>query len=418
MIMDKGQGKSPALREATAPINRAEARLREAWEPLHDAWKARQAERKKAQKDTGIRGGGDDPEPKEPKLVLTNTSIEAAADAMLEARGLTLVCDELSGWLDNMTRYSKGSDRPFWLECHSGGVYRVDRIMRGRQVIPDTFCGIVGGIQPRVARRALGVALDGVDDGLVERFGLACYPDPAAWAGIRDRAPERDFRGIIADAFDRLAATGFSRDEPLRFDPTTQEAWNAWYDKHMGVRVRGAKAVEHPAHGFHTKGAGFVLRLCVALHWFRWTCADGVFEQNRLSVDQRTLDAALGIYERFCAPSYRRIVAAFGTAAAHDGASKVAELIRRRKLTTITIGDVSKKEWAGLRERKDVMAAMEHLEDVDWLRPASGAPGQRGGRPTLRWDVNPRVHEEVSPGFVSFARGRNSGGEAANEVGF
>jgi hypothetical protein len=393
IIMEKGQGKSPALKEAAAPINHTEARQREAWKIRHDAWRLRQEPRKKAKHELGQGVGSDDPEPIQPKLVLTDTSIEAAADAMVNSRGLVLIRDELSGWLANMARYNQGSDRQFWLECHSGGPYRIDRIQRGRQIVPDVFCGVVGGIQPKVARRAFSAALDGVDDGLFERFGLACYPDPLPWTGLRDVAPERDHRRNVSEAVMRLAELDCARDQPLRFDPEAQAVFNIWYDEHMRTRVRGPAATERPDHGFMTKGQGLVLRLCIVLHWFRWTTADGVFEDNRLTVDHRSLDAALGIFERFCVPTYARLAAAFGKIEAHEGASRVAALIKRRKLARIRIADVTRMDWAALHERAPIVAALEALEDIGWLRPVAGASGRRGGRPADHWAVNPKVHD-------------------------
>jgi hypothetical protein len=315
---------------------------------------------------------------------------------MVESRGLALIRDELSGWLANMSRYNKkGSDRQFWLECHSGGHYRIDRVLRGRQIIPDVFCGIAGGIQPKVARRAFSEALDGVDDGLFERFGLACYPDPIPWAGIRDIAiePGRDHRRAVTDAVIRLAELDCSRDQPLRFDPAAQAAFYAWYDRHMTERVRGQAATERPDHGFMTKGQGLVLRLCIVIHWFRWTTADGVFEYNRLTVDRRSLDAALGIFERFCVPTYARLAAAFGKVEAHEGARRVAEMIQRRKLDKIRINDVTKMCRSGMTERAPIVAAFEALEDIAWLRPVVGVSGPKGGRPAAHWAVNPKVHD-------------------------
>ena len=124
-------------------------------------------------------------------MVMTNATIEAMADAMVESRGLTMVRDELSGWVNNMSRYSKGDDRQFYLECHSGGAYAVDRIVRGRQIVPDIYLNVIGGIQPKVAKKAFQLSEEGADDGFFERFGIICYPDLPDWQGVKDVPPER-----------------------------------------------------------------------------------------------------------------------------------------------------------------------------------------------------------------------------------
>lgn len=102
--------------------------------------------------------------------------------------------------------------------------------------------------------------------------------------------------------------------------------------------------------------------------------------------------SSIGIFERFCAPTYTRVCAAFGLVAAFDGAKRIANLIKRKRMDKIRIGDVTKQAWQGMRERKPIEDAMAALEDIDWLRkPATAGP--RGGRPPDHWLVNPKVHQ-------------------------
>ena len=264
----------------------AEARQREKWKLEVEDWKARQPKTKAGV----IKPDPNDPKPIEPKLVIADATIEAAADAMVNSRGLTLIRDELSGWISNMSRYNKGSDRQFFLECHSGGAYPVDRILRGRQIVPDTFVCIVGGIQPKVAKLAFSAGEQGVDDGFFERFGLATYPDPVPWTGVQDAPPEQDWRRRVVEAVQLLAETDWStelqaptaagkyRDGFLHFNAEAQAIFFAWYDDHMREHVRAAGAEDRPDHGFMTKAQGLVCRLAIVMHLYRWATADGVFE--------------------------------------------------------------------------------------------------------------------------------------------
>ena len=391
VIMPKGSLKSPAIRAATAPLRMAEARARERWQETVKAWEARQERTKGGQ----IKPNPNDPKPPEPKLVMTDATVEAMADAMVESRGLTLIRDELSGLVANMSRYNKGSDRPFLLECHAGGPYAVDRILRGRQIVPDVYLSIVGGIQPKVARRAFSASAGGEDDGFLERFGLISYPDPIPWAGVKDTPPERDWRQMVGDAVLRLSskawpdhlekAGGF-----LRFHHDAQARFFDWLEHHMRNRVRAPGADDRPDHGFMSKGQGLVLRLAITIHLFRHSCGEDV-DLAYLDVD--TIEASVGIFERFCCPTYRRVCAAFGEVAAFDGAKRIADLIVRRKMDKIRVGDVTKLAWQGLRERKPIEAAFEALEDIDWLRKPASMTGPRGGRPPDHWLVNPKVHQ-------------------------
>lgn len=66
-----------------------------------------------------------------------------------QPRGTLLARDELSGWLQGMTRYAGGgSDRPFWLEAYGGRGYTVERMGRDPVHIDRLSIGVTGGIQP------------------------------------------------------------------------------------------------------------------------------------------------------------------------------------------------------------------------------------------------------------------------------
>ena len=73
--------------------------------------------------------------------------------------------DELSGWLNGMDRYGRGSDRPFWLEAKGGGYFVVDRI-RGKREVEVLSIGVFGGIQPE----RLNDLANLTEDGLFQRF--------------------------------------------------------------------------------------------------------------------------------------------------------------------------------------------------------------------------------------------------------
>src|SRR5262249_32803146 len=101
-----------------------------------------------------------------PRLYATDPTIESLA-RLLEARprGMTLIRDELSGLFANMTRYSGGSDRPFWLEAWNGGRHVIERVSRSITV-DHLLVGVVGGFQPDKLARAF----NGDEDGMYARF--------------------------------------------------------------------------------------------------------------------------------------------------------------------------------------------------------------------------------------------------------
>jgi hypothetical protein len=396
IVAPKGALKTPSLMLATAPLRAAEARYRDRWKEVLHAWELRQQAKKGKGKAKDSSGPvDDDPKPPEPKMVTSDTTIEALADAMVESRGMTLICDELSSWVDNMSRYNSGNDRKFYLQAHSGGPHTVDRILRGRQIVPDCYLSVIGGIQPQVAKKAFSVSAENLDDGFFERFGLISYPEIPDWQGVRDREPERDYKQLVLEACIRLAEKDWLQDDilgarPMVFLEDAQERFLEWYDDHMRAQVANRAARERPEHGFMSKGPGLLVRLSIVMHLFRWTC--GEFGSPR-AVDLQSLSSAIGIFETYCRPMYVRVLQAFGQVRGQAGAERIAAMILKKQLAKICPSDVRKMGWQGLREREDIFQAFAALEDIDWIVPqAASKSTPKGGRPAEAWLVNPKVH--------------------------
>jgi hypothetical protein len=73
-------------------------------------------------------------------------------------------------------------------------------------------------------------------------------------------------------------------------------------------------------------------------------------------------------------------------------AAELAEKIRTRKVGAdgfFTARDVYTKGWSGLDSPDAVRQAADILADAGWIRFVDAEPGP--GRPTQRYQVNPRV---------------------------
>jgi hypothetical protein len=57
-----------------------------------------------------------------------------------------------------------------------------------------------------------------------------------------------------------------------------------------------------------------------------------------------------------------------------------------------TARDVKRNPWRSLKTEQAVQAALDWLEDEDWLRGEEvGGTGPGGGRPTVRYFINPKA---------------------------
>ena len=418
VIASKGSTKSPALKAAVAPLNRMEKGMTIKFDEDKRAWEVREQERSarlkawEKQRDTILAKdpGADLPPmppgldqveeaPISPRLISNNATVEKLGVMMEKARGLSLVLDELAGLMLNMSRYNSGSDRPFYLECHTGGPYKVDRMGRDTLFIPDTYLNIFGGIQPDVARRLFSVE-PGTDDGFLERFGLMAFPEISThWENI-DRQPDIEGRNRYNDLCQRLVEVNWfetlHNDESVqgghakpycRLSAQSQEIFDAWLTDHMKA-LRSIPA-DDPISGLMAKARGLVGRLTLVIHLASWASGE---TPSPMTVEALSLTRALTLVEEYLIPTWRRVMAAFAQSLKDNGAMRIARMLIAKRLETIRPTDITKLDWAGLRDREAVMAALGVLVDNDWLaEPERASSGSKGGRPSERFTVNPKA---------------------------
>lgn len=397
-------GKSPALSPARRMLERLAGEERKGYETARHDFDARAmvAEASKANAKKAIQAAlkkGDkqaadaaadaalfaDEAPTEPRILVNDATVEKLGELLnANPRGLLQYRDELAGWLANLDREGREGDRAFWLECWNGtGTFTVDRI--GRGTIPIEACAmcILGGMQPgKLAEYVRGAVRGGfADDGLIQRFQLAVYPDlPNGWA-YTDRAPNPQAEAQAWATFQRLRALdpdaiGAERDQwadvPfLRFDDEAQDLLIEWMTAHM-LRLRAGE--ETPWMEAHlAKYPGLVGRLALVLH-----LADD--KQGPVTAD--TLAVALnwcGYLEGHARRMY---------APATDNGLTGAHLILKRRADLaepFTARDLYRRGWGGLADAEAVEAALDVLIEHRHLRAVEGESSAAGGRPSIAY---------------------------------
>ncbi|MGM1052477.1 MAG: YfjI family protein [Pseudomonadota bacterium] len=373
--------KSPTLKAMRFPLDAIEKELREE----HEAARAqheddaeivemeRQAAKKRAKQkaEKGDRDGARDElakvanleEPSEspPRLTVNDASVEALGERLNEnPNGLTLVRDELAGWLAKMQQEEHAADRAFYLECFNGdGRYTYDRIGRGTIAIENCTLSIIGGIQPaKIAPLVRGVAKGTDDDGLIQRFQLAVWPDqPKHWQWV-DRAPSAQAKDRYRQAFYALHAMTFETEdgEPptWRFNDHAQAEFITWMEELHAEARSGDLPPAVESHLLKMPKTVCALALLFAL-------VDG--EQGE--VGHASTCRALAWAEFLRSHTLRLYSAVTGSQVA--GAHLIHQ--RRAKLPQpFTARDVRRKQWAGLAGVDEVREAIEVLEDHHHVR--------------------------------------------------
>jgi putative DNA primase/helicase len=272
--------KSPALHEAMRPLMAMESEAAERHREAIADWEAGQVVAKEAGKVNGaeirrmLKSGEraaahalarqdleGDAEPVRRRFIVHDCTIEKLGILLAQnPTGILIFRDELIGFLRAMEREGHEQDRAFYLEAWSGlGRFTFDRIGRGTLDIEACCVSILGSIQPGVLSDYLAAAvrMGAGDDGLIQRFQLAVWPDPPAeWRDV-DRRPHRDAKYTATNALRRLEridleAVGAEQEDGeipfLRFDPAAQLAFTEWRSE-LEQRLRSGE--EHPAIEAH-----------------------------------------------------------------------------------------------------------------------------------------------------------------------
>lgn len=405
-----GVKKSPALSEVLKPLSRLQTEEHERWQASHDSWvldckveELAGADRERKAK--GLAGKdkvaarallepGDTPdEPLSRRFIVNDATVEKLGELMQQNEwGLLSYRDELYGLLTSLDKQGQEGARSFMLQSYDGNQsYTWDRITRGTIYVPRACLSMVGGIQPgRIQEYVRGAVAGGsADDGLLQRFGLAVWPDTTGDFVHVDQWPDTPARQKAWAVFERLAQLQpANEEEPVvwRFSPDAQALFVEWlvpFEKEL----RGDDL--HPAMVSHlAKYRKLIPALALVFALVDTPDSDCIIHEDELL---RAL--AMSEYLRTHA---KRLYAAAETPET-SGAETLLAKIKAGKLTDVdgvilesfTPRQVAAKGWTGLGTTEPVRKAADLLVDYDWLRKEQIPTGAAGGRPSDRYTINP-----------------------------
>lgn len=319
------------------------------------------------------------------RYIVNDTTVEKLGEILNEnPNGLLLFRDELNGFFRTLERQGHEADRAFYLECWNGdGSYSYDRITRGTLHIEGACLSILGGIQPGplsdLVRGLRGMG----DDGLLQRFQLAVWPDTSSeWRNI-DRAPDqvaRDAVQQLIERFDAMTAVSLGADPGpipvLRFSDDAQQLFDVWRES-LELRLRGD--TEHPMLEAHlSKYRSLVPSLALILH---------LTEASEGPVAQLSLERAIA-WATYLESHAKRIYAP-AISPDMDAARALSKRIKAGELgEQFGLRDIYNRGWSGLSTRDEVAAAANVLIDHQWLREMEEPTP---GRTRTYYRINPAV---------------------------
>jgi putative DNA primase/helicase len=333
-------------------------------------------------------------EPKAQRLYYVDATFEALHKAMSEEpSGVFVLRDELTGWFAQLERQGREQERAFCLEAWNGtGSFVIDRIERGTVHVEHCCMSLFGGLQPARLIEFLAAAITGGlgDDGLVQRLQVLVWPDaPTEWVNV-DREPDPKARSI-ADRVFRLLA-GLSAEDGLIFcfAPDAQALFDDW---HANLQAQIREPEIHPALASHLSKYAKLMPALALLFELADQIATGSIASLMVSLEHARQAAEWTDYLESHA---RRIYSSIVRPEMRTAADLAGKISRRSLGESFSCRDVYRREWSGLDNPDRAKAALDILEDHDWIRQVPQQAGQTRGRRALAlYTVNPRVWREA-----------------------
>lgn len=398
LVMRPSGLKSMQLGRALEPLqeleNRARAEFEEGELDREIRLEALKAQEEQLKKDSRKKGGSLDVEalrelraearesaPTPRRYMVKDTTHEKLGELLREnPRGLTMVKDELGGWIEAMSREENAEARAFWLSSWNGdGSHDFDRIGRGTVRVDNLCVAVAGVIQPGPLQRFVQRSRAGGagDVGFLQRFQLLIYPDGLpAWVR-RARKVDAQAR---AQAFAVYAALDTLREseEPvtLTFSAEAQPVFSEWRDA-LENRLRGGELAGYPAFESHLgKYRSLVPSLALVFHLVD-VAAQGGGLQRLPPVGIDALELALNWAEYLELHARKIYALELGTsyAPAHELAGKIKEGAVK---DGDKLRDLRRKEWSGLKD--DALGlGIDALTRLGWVQVEEV---ETGGRPS------------------------------------
>ena len=320
-----------------------------------------------------------------PRLYVSDSTIEKLA-VLLQVRphGMLYIRDELAGLFLNLSRYSGGTDKEFWLEAWNGKPYNVERVNRTPVDVQHLLVGVTGWFQPDKLVRSF----DGDADGLYARF-LFAWPTEAPYQPLTDTVEEvePEFQNAVSRLIDLAEfAEGklVIRDVGLTPDAVTtfEQFRRLVHQKKDGLDGREREWwVKTPAH---------VLRLAGTLAYLDWAMElVGTPTPAPTTIGSRFVAAAVRLVTEYFWPHARAAIRQIGLTDSHAKARKVLRWLCAERRDQVSIEDVRRDALQqSLNAEATEKLVGEALVQAGWLRKVPME--KRGpGRHAHRWAVNP-----------------------------
>ncbi len=306
-------------------------------------------------------------------------------------RGTLLVRDELAGLLAEWR--GNTSDRGYYLSgWNRMGGYTDTKISRGITDANNICISLFGTIQPDKYKIYVQEAAQGSNDGLIQRFQLAVYPDASKDANSDEREQDKAEIERVYSIFERLAemdflecgavANTFAKCPCFHFNEKAQLIFNDWNEANSN-KIKNEPNILIREH--LSKYPKLFASLALIFHCIE--LADD--NEHFWEVDAYAAKLSTKWCE-YLETHARRIYALSDDR--HDknkAVIKLSEMISAKEVPNpFNAKDIYGRHMTVLKTREEVEAACATLVEANWLQKQESERGK--GRPPLdKYIINP-----------------------------
>ena len=405
-----GVKKSPALSEVMKPLNKLEDIERERFKQEETIWGIDlelKTLQDTANKKALVKTIANDTEgarrlleaslpPEKPsrrRFMVNDASVEVLQDILTTNRwGLLVYRDEIHSLLTSMDKQGQEQSRGFYLQGYDGNQgYTVDRIGRGKDLHCERVClAMLGSTQPGKLQSYVRDAVNGGagDDGLLQRFGLAVWPDNTViWQRV-DQYPDEDAKAKAMEVFSRLSNLPQNQ-QVRRFANDAQEIYWTWLES---LERELSSDELHPAIASHlAKYRKLIPALALIFNLVDTP------QSNDIGKEELLRSLAWGDYLK----SHAERIYTAATIPETASAKTLLRKIQTGKLTDrdgvllerFTPREVANKNWTSLGSTQVVTKAADLLVEYGYLKSETIQSNDHlnRGRPSHCYLVNPEI---------------------------
>lgn len=328
------------------------------------------------------------------RLKTTDVTVEKLGELLLDnPNGLLLVRDELIGFLKSFDKNGYECARAFYLEAWDGNSsFVVDRIQRGTQHIPAVCLSILGCIPPGpLSSYIYNACKENIgDDGLIQRFQLAVWPDlKKKWENI-DKSPDSESKEIICSLLKKISDLPCDNilDPPgIHFDEEAQKAFDSWHCS-LEQDLRSGKWEAYLESHF-AKYRSLVPSLALIFQYVLSLSNSQGTDPSHVSLEAVQMSIKWSEYLK----SHAERIYSSKKNHSVDSANSLLKKIKAGLLKNgSTIREIYSHHWSNLSSSEEVKTGLEVLEMHGYIKIEKKSSI---GRPTETIIINPIMFENI-----------------------